>query len=81
MLQVILILVACVLAVLRVTIVVLQADTKSLLVECYKDVAHFFVGGLLGAWLATREGWYGWIALMLTLVEVGAFIWVKLIQR
>lgn len=42
-------------------------------VGSYEAFAHLFVGGLLGAWLATRERPYLVIALALTAVEVLAF--------
>lgn len=41
----------------------------------YEALAHCWVGGLLGAWLADRQGnrWCGWLALGLSVVEVVAF--------
>lgn len=36
----------------------------------YEAIAHLFVGGILGAWLATRERWLLAIAIGLSVVEV-----------
>ena len=40
----------------------------------YEAVAHLFVGGVIGAWLVSRERWLLWIALALTIVEVGSAV-------
>ncbi len=39
----------------------------------YEAFAHLFVGGLIGAWLATKDKFYGWLALALSVLELVAF--------
>jgi hypothetical protein len=43
----------------------------------YEAFAHLFVGGLVGAWLATREMCYLWLALALSAVELTAFLMTR----
>ena len=43
----------------------------------YQALAHLFVGGLIGAWMASKEKWYGFLALGLTAVELVAFFSLK----
>ena len=51
----------------------------------FQALAHLAVGGWLGAWamglavrdrctLDVRPGYYGWLALALSLIELGAFL-------
>lgn len=44
----------------------------------YEAIAHLFVGGLIGIWLHSKDKfgedkWYGFVALLLTIIEVVAF--------
>lgn len=39
----------------------------------YEAFAHLFVGGLLGAWLATKKCKYLKVAVFLTVIELIAF--------
>jgi hypothetical protein len=68
--------VCCVLAYLRITGVM---DNR------FQAFAHLVIGGLLGAWvlgltvqqrdkIRVAPGFYGWLALLTTLVEVYAFL-------
>ena len=38
----------------------------------YEAFAHLFVGGVLGAWMVSRARWLLYIAISLSLVEVGS---------
>jgi hypothetical protein len=40
----------------------------------YKDMAHLWVGGLYGAWAATGNRFYGFLAIPLTVLEGLAFL-------
>lgn len=42
--------------------------------EAFQAIAHLEVGGLFGAWFATRDRGYLGLALALTLVEVICFL-------
>ncbi len=44
----------------------------------YQAFAHLFVGGLAGAWLATKDRSYLILVVVLTLVEVWAFVLGKI---
>lgn len=37
--------------------------------EAFQAVAHLYVGGLFGAWLVTKEKFYLWIFIILTVLE------------
>lgn len=41
--------------------------------DIFKDIAHLYVGGMYGAWMATGERHYRNLALVLTAVETIAF--------
>lgn len=41
----------------------------------YEAFAHLFVGGLLGAWLLTYKRFFLWLVLLLTALELFAFIY------
>jgi hypothetical protein len=43
----------------------------------YEAVSHLFVGGLIGAWLVTKDKWYGFFVLFLSAVELTAFFTLK----
>ncbi len=48
-------------------------DSHPLSVEgSYEAFAHLFVGGLIGAWLVTRELVYSTLVVVLSLVELGS---------
>ena len=40
----------------------------------YEAFAHLFVGGLIGAWLISRENLYGLLALGMSAIEIIAFL-------
>lgn len=40
----------------------------------YEALAHLLVGGLVGAWLATKDKSYLWLAVGLSFVEIVAFL-------
>lgn len=42
--------------------------------DIFKDIAHLYVGGLFGAWFATKKKCYRDVALALTALEVIAFL-------
>jgi hypothetical protein len=44
--------------------------------EAFQAVAHLWVGGLLGAWIATRSWFYLRLALTLSAIEVVCFFLV-----
>jgi hypothetical protein len=48
----------------------------------YQALAHVYVGGLFGAWLADRQGcrWCLYLALALTVVEVVAAVLGRLLS-
>lgn len=39
----------------------------------YEAFAHLFIGGLIGAWLASKNRFYLFLFLILTIVELVAF--------
>lgn len=39
----------------------------------YEAFAHLLVGGLIGAWLVTRNGFYGSLVLFLSAIELFKF--------
>ena len=43
----------------------------------YEAFAHLFVGGLIGAWLATKEKLYLILTVLLSAVELTAFLTLK----
>lgn len=43
----------------------------------YEAFAHLFVGGLFGAWLASRQTYYLLLGLALSAVELVAFLSLK----
>lgn len=43
--------------------------------DIYKDMAHLWVGGLIGAAIGFGSWWpFGWMAVGLTVLEVAAFV-------
>jgi hypothetical protein len=40
----------------------------------YEAISHLFLGGLIGAWLATRQRLYIWIVVALSIVELACFL-------
>lgn len=65
-----LLLFACLLGIVRFAI----SPSELSFSGTYQAVAHIFVGGLLGAWLASRQRAYLWIVLGLSVLEVIAAI-------
>lgn len=47
----------------------------------FQAVAHVYVGGLIGAWLAGQGRGYFWLAAALSALEVGCAIWFRLFAR
>jgi hypothetical protein len=45
--------------------------------QAFQAIAHVFVGGLLGALIAAELAICGWLALGLSVVEVGCFLWFR----
>ncbi len=40
----------------------------------FKDIAHIWVGILFGLAIGTKDGFYSWLAIMLSLVELICFL-------
>lgn len=68
---IVLVVVTLVFGVLRFVLPVSGTVNKA---DIYKDLAHLYVGGLFGAWLAAGDTAYLLLALGLTVLEVVAFI-------
>ena len=43
----------------------------------YEALAHLFVGGLIGAFMVSKDWWYLAVAVALSAVELAAFITLK----
>jgi len=53
--------------------------------DLYKDLAHMFVAGLIGAYMAGRRTndkakWWLWMAIGLSIAEVTAFVYFRYFQ-
>lgn len=55
--------------------------------QSFQAAAHLFVGWLLSAWwyipdsLDGRRWFFFWVAVALTVVEVGCFVWFRFFQE
>ena len=72
------ILVAVILAVLRIYIGATVEPPKMDLVDVYKDAAHLFIGGLFVAWWIRRQAWQMVVFVLLNVVEVAVAIWSRI---
>ncbi len=43
----------------------------------YEAFAHLFIGGLIGAWIGTRQTWLVWVIAGLSAVELLAFLFKR----
>lgn len=65
---------------LAATRVMLVGHPHDLLMNCFKDFAHLFIGGLIASWWSMRtlrpkaSALYGQMAIALSTIEVGCAI-------
>jgi hypothetical protein len=38
--------------------------------QSYQAIAHIFVGGLIGSWIATRHSYLLWLTIVLSILEI-----------
>ncbi len=72
------ILVAVILATIRVYIGATIEPPKMDWVDAYKDSAHLFMGGLFVAWWIRRQTWQMAVFVVLNVVEVSVAVWSRI---
>ncbi len=45
--------------------------------QVFKSIAHVFVGGLIGAWIMSMDWLIFGLWVMMTMTEIGAFLYLK----
>jgi hypothetical protein len=49
------------------------ADWSPMAINIYKSMVHIYIGGFIGYWWATKDIYFGYSALLLSVLEVIAF--------